>query len=85
VQAKCHEVLRDIEAELKGEIMTGVLALVSPGFFDKLIGHSKGEEIYIPPLLRLMLSLPNPLRDDSAVCNPASVATCPLPVPKVML
>jgi hypothetical protein len=46
VQAKCHEVLRDTEAELKGEIMTGVLALVSPGFFDKLIGHSKGEEIY---------------------------------------
>ena len=46
VQAKCREVLRDIETELKGETMNGVLALVSPGFFDKLIGHSKVEEAY---------------------------------------
>ena len=46
VQAKCREVLRDIETELKGETMTGVLALVSPGFFDKLIGHAKVEEAY---------------------------------------
>jgi hypothetical protein len=46
VQAKCREVLRDIEAELKGEMMTGVLALVSPGFFDKLIGHAKVEEAF---------------------------------------
>ena len=46
IQAKCREVLRDIETELKGETMTGVLALVSPGFFDKLIGHSKVEDAY---------------------------------------
>jgi hypothetical protein len=46
VQAKCREVLRDIETELKGETMTGVLALVSPSFFDKLIGHAKVEEAY---------------------------------------
>ena len=46
VQAKCREVLRDIETELKGETMAGVLALVSPGFFDKLIGHGKVEEAY---------------------------------------
>ena len=46
VQAKCREVLREIETELKGETMTGVLALVSPGFFDKLIGHAKVEEAY---------------------------------------
>jgi hypothetical protein len=26
--------------------MTGALALVSPGFFDKLIGHAKVEEAY---------------------------------------
>ena len=31
VQAKCREVLRNIETELKGETMNGVLALVSPG------------------------------------------------------
>ena len=46
VQAKCREVLRDIETELKGETMNGVFALVSPGFFDKLIGHCKVEEAY---------------------------------------
>lgn len=46
VQAKCREVLRNVETELKGETMNGVLALVSPGFFDKLIGHSKVEEAY---------------------------------------
>src|SRR5919109_904777 len=46
VQAKCREVLRGIETELKGETMNGVLALVSPGFFDKLIGHAKVEEAY---------------------------------------
>ena len=46
VQAKCREVLRDVETELKGETMNGVLALVSPTFFDKLIGHSKVEEAY---------------------------------------
>ncbi len=46
IQAKCREVLRDIETELKGETMNGVIALVSPGFFDKLIGHSKVEEAY---------------------------------------
>jgi hypothetical protein len=46
IQAKCREVLRNVETELKGETMTGVLALVSPGFFDKLIGHGKVEEAY---------------------------------------
>jgi Phage major capsid protein E len=46
VQAKCREVLRKIETELKGEVSTGALALVSPGFFDKLIGHAKVEEAY---------------------------------------
>jgi hypothetical protein len=46
IQAKCREVLRAIEVELKGEVMTGALALVSPGFFDKLIGHPKVEDAY---------------------------------------
>jgi hypothetical protein len=46
VQAKVREVLRKVEGELKGETMTSVLALVSPGFFDKLIGHAKTEEAY---------------------------------------
>lgn len=46
VQAKIREVLRKIETELKGETMNGVLALVSPEFFDKLIGHAKVEDAY---------------------------------------
>ncbi len=46
VQAKIRDVLRKIETELKGETMSGVLALVSPEFFDKLIGHAKVEDAY---------------------------------------
>lgn len=46
VQAKVRDVLRKVETELKGETMTGVLALVSPEFFDKLIGHAKVEDAY---------------------------------------
>ncbi len=46
VQAKIRETLRKIETELKGETMTGVLALVSPEFFDKLIGHTSVEDAY---------------------------------------
>ncbi|CAA7622117.1 major capsid protein [Magnetospirillum sp. SS-4] len=46
VQAKIREVLRKVEVELKGETMTSVLALVSPEFFDKLIGHAKVEQAY---------------------------------------
>ncbi|MBM3950766.1 MAG: major capsid protein [Rhodospirillales bacterium] len=46
VQAKVRDVLRKVETGLKGETMTGALALVSPEFFDKLIGHGKVEEAY---------------------------------------
>ncbi len=46
VQGKVRDVLRKVETELKGETMTGVLAMVSPEFFDKLIGHAKVEEAY---------------------------------------
>jgi hypothetical protein len=42
----CRAVLRAVETELKGEVMTGVLALVSPGFFDKLISHATVKEAY---------------------------------------
>ena len=46
VQGKVRDVLRKVETELKGETMTGVLALVSPEFFDKLISHAKVEDAY---------------------------------------
>jgi hypothetical protein len=46
IQAKVREVLRLVELELKGETMSSVTALVSPEFFDKLIGHPKVEQAY---------------------------------------
>ncbi|CAK0755826.1 hypothetical protein CCP2SC5_2150001 [Azospirillaceae bacterium] len=39
VNAKIREVVRHIESNLLGEVMTSVRALVSPEFFDKLIAH----------------------------------------------
>jgi hypothetical protein len=46
VKKKCLEVLRYVEDNLRGEYMTGVHALVSPEFFDALIGHAKVKEAY---------------------------------------
>jgi len=46
VQARVRDVLRKVEIELKGETMSSVTALVSPDFFDKLIGHAKVEQAY---------------------------------------
>jgi len=46
VQSKCFEVSRHIEDNLKGEVMTGVHALVSSTFFDGLIAHPLVREVY---------------------------------------
>ncbi len=46
VRAKCMEVLRHIEDNLKGEVMSGVRALVSQEFFDKLIDHDNVKAAY---------------------------------------
>lgn len=46
VAKKIREVLRHVELNLKGEITSGVRALVSPTFFDKLISHAKVEAAY---------------------------------------
>jgi hypothetical protein len=59
VQAKVRDVLRKTETELKGEIMTGAVAGVSPEFFDKLIGHAKVEDAY-----KFYASTSEPLRND---------------------
>ena len=59
VQQKVRAVLRQIETELKGETMTGVRALVSPEFFDKLIGHPTVETAY-----QYYASGAQPLRED---------------------
>ncbi len=59
VQQKVRAVLRQIETELKGETMTSVRALVSPEFFDKLIGHPTVETAY-----QYYASGAQPLRED---------------------
>lgn len=46
VSDKCREVVRHIEDNLKGEISTGVRALVSQEFYDKLITHANVEKAY---------------------------------------
>jgi hypothetical protein len=46
VRAKCLEVKRHIEKNLKGEIMRSVRCEVSPEFYDKLTGHPKVEAAY---------------------------------------
>lgn len=47
VKKKCREVVRHIEKNLRGEVMTGVKALVSEEFFDKLIDHVDVRESYL--------------------------------------
>jgi hypothetical protein len=46
VKAKCLEVLRHIEDNLRGEFMTGVHCLVSPEFYDALTSHKNVKEAY---------------------------------------
>lgn len=60
VNAKCREIYRYIEDNLLGETMTDVLALVSPGFFDKLVAHSKVLDAYRYQQAPAV----NPLKDD---------------------
>lgn len=46
VKAKCMEVKRQIEANLKGDVMSDVRVIVSAEFMDKLTGHAKVIEAY---------------------------------------
>jgi hypothetical protein len=47
VAAKCREVVRHIEDNLKGEVSTGVRALVDADFFDALIGHAEVQKFWL--------------------------------------
>ena len=60
VQAKCREVLRHIEKNLQGEVMQYVRCMVSPEFFDKLIGHAEVKVAY-----QYYASGQQPLREDT--------------------
>lgn len=46
IRAKCMEVVRHMEDNLQGERMTRAHVLVSPEFFDGLVGHAKVKEAY---------------------------------------
>jgi hypothetical protein len=46
VREKCAEVLRHIEDNLKGEVMSRVHCLVSAEFYDKLVKHATVKEAY---------------------------------------
>lgn len=59
VAGKCREVVRHIEDNLTGEVMTGVHGLCDSGFWDALIGHAKVEEAY-----KYYASTQEPLRRD---------------------
>jgi len=47
VAAKCREVLRHMEDNLKGEVMTEVRCLVDEGYFDALIAHDSVKEVFL--------------------------------------
>jgi Phage major capsid protein E len=46
IQTKCFEVVRHIEDNLMGEVMSGVRSLVSQEFFDKLISHDNVKSVF---------------------------------------
>lgn len=47
VDQKCRTVIREIEKQLKGEVMTSVKSYVSPEFFDAFIAHAKVADKYV--------------------------------------
>lgn len=60
VGEKIREVVRHIEDNLLGDVMTGVHCLCSPEFFDDLISHSSVVEAY-----QFYSSRQEPLREDT--------------------
>ncbi len=58
---RCTQVARHIEENLKGEMMTSMHALVSPEFFDKLVGHESVAKAYT---FYQGTAGTNPLKDD---------------------
>lgn len=47
VTAKCRAVIRHIEDNLMGDVMSGVRCLCGETFFDTLIGHPEVEKFYL--------------------------------------
>lgn len=59
VEGSCRSVLRHIEDNLLGDVMTGVNALVSPEFFDSLTADTAVKDAY-----KYHASTADPLRQD---------------------
>lgn len=55
VKKKCIDVLRHLEDNLKGEVMTAAHCLCSPEFFDALTAHQKVEQAYLYAQQRAVL------------------------------
>ncbi|MEI7635892.1 MAG: major capsid protein [Syntrophus sp. (in: bacteria)] len=55
VAAKCREVIRHIEDNLKGEVYTGVRCLCHENFFDALINHAEVTKYYLNHVAALAL------------------------------
>jgi hypothetical protein len=47
VRKYCHDILRHIEDNLLGEMMTGVECWCSTEFFDALVGHDQVQKTYL--------------------------------------
>ncbi len=47
VSDKCRQVVRHLEDNLHGDVMTGVHCLCGEGFFDALIGHDNVEKFFL--------------------------------------
>ncbi|MEL6960384.1 MAG: major capsid protein [Pseudomonadota bacterium] len=60
---KCRQVTRHIKINLKGDVMTGVQALLHPGYTDALMGHADFKERY---KYFQNLTGGDPLRDDTS-------------------
>jgi hypothetical protein len=56
VAGKCREVIRIIEDNLMGDVMTGVRCLCDDTFFDSLIGHPEVEKFWLNHVSALQLA-----------------------------
>jgi len=56
IKEKCDELFDHIAKNLKGEVMTGVAAIVSTGFFNDFVQHPKVEKFYLQHAAALNLA-----------------------------
>lgn len=57
INAKCAAVWQAITSNLKGEVMTGIEAIVDPNFFEALITHPNVAQFYLNAEQAIMLAM----------------------------